>query len=162
MNEPNDDLTPSKHPGGRPTKRTPEVVEKIAQAIASGLTDQEAAALANVHPDALRRWKKDPEFADAIAGACAQRLQQRIQRVEAGDPNWQSSAWLLERCYGTRFSKPEVQISAQANIQNNLTFMETQELLKENWPVLARLIYGPKAAHLVEGSRDSGTQDDGT
>jgi hypothetical protein len=33
---------------GRPTKRTPEVVAKIAQAIAQGLTDREAGLLAGV------------------------------------------------------------------------------------------------------------------
>jgi hypothetical protein len=33
---------------GRPTKRTPEAVTTIAQAIASGLTDEEAGLLAGI------------------------------------------------------------------------------------------------------------------
>ena len=34
---------------GRPTKRTPEAVTTIAQAIASGLTDEEAGLLAGIN-----------------------------------------------------------------------------------------------------------------
>ena len=33
---------------GRPTKRTPEVVAKIAEAVAIGLTDREAGLLAGI------------------------------------------------------------------------------------------------------------------
>jgi hypothetical protein len=47
---------------GRPTKRTPEVVAKIAEAIAIGLTDEEASLLAGVNPDTMTEWRKDPEF----------------------------------------------------------------------------------------------------
>ena len=36
---------------GRPTKRTPEVVAKIAEAVAIGLTDEEARLLAGINPD---------------------------------------------------------------------------------------------------------------
>ena len=36
---------------GRPTKRTPEVVAKIAEAVAIGLTDDEASLLAGINPD---------------------------------------------------------------------------------------------------------------
>ena len=44
---------------GRPTKRTPEVVAAISQAIAQGLTDREAGLLAGVRQSrnvALKRW----------------------------------------------------------------------------------------------------------
>jgi hypothetical protein len=36
---------------GRPTKRTPEVIAKIAEAVAIGLTDDEASLLAGINPD---------------------------------------------------------------------------------------------------------------
>ena len=51
---------------GRPTKCTSEVVAKIAEAIASGLTDEEAALLAGVNPDTMTEWRKDPAFSEAI------------------------------------------------------------------------------------------------
>ena len=51
---------------GRPTKRTPQVVAKIAEAIAIGLTDEEASLLVGINPDTMTEWRKDPEFSGAI------------------------------------------------------------------------------------------------
>jgi hypothetical protein len=45
---------------GRPTKRTPEVVAKIAEAVAIGLTDEEASLLAGINPDTMTERRKDP------------------------------------------------------------------------------------------------------
>jgi hypothetical protein len=47
---------------GRPTKRTPEVVAKIAEAVATGLTDEEASLVAGINPDTMTEWRTDPEF----------------------------------------------------------------------------------------------------
>jgi hypothetical protein len=63
---------------GRPTKRTPEVVAKIAEAVAIGLTDREAGLLAGVRHDTMTEWRKDPEFSEAIERATAQRLLLRL------------------------------------------------------------------------------------
>ena len=70
---------------GRPTKHTPEVVAKIAEAIAIGLTDEEAALLAGINPDTMTEWRKHPEFSGAIKKAQAQRLLLRLKRIEAGE-----------------------------------------------------------------------------
>ena len=58
---------------GRPTKRTPEVVAKIAEAIAVGLTDEEAEPTCRDRADTMSEWRKDPAFSGAIkkAGAAA-------------------------------------------------------------------------------------------
>jgi hypothetical protein len=93
---------------GRPTKRTPEVVAKIAAAIASGLTDREAGLLAGIRHDTMTEWRKDPEFSEAIEKTTAQRLLQRLGRIEAGEQGWQGTAWALERLYPARFARPEV------------------------------------------------------
>ena len=93
---------------GRPTKRTPEVVARIAAAIASGLTDREAGLLAGIRHDTMTEWRKDPEFSEAIEKATAQRLLQRLWRIEAGEQGWQGTAWALERLYPARFARPEV------------------------------------------------------
>jgi hypothetical protein len=93
---------------GRPTKRTPEVVAKIAEAIAIGLTDEEASLLAAIDPDTMTEWRKDPEFSGAVKKATAQRLLLRLERIEAGVPGWQDTAWALERLYPARFARPEV------------------------------------------------------
>ena len=93
---------------GRPTKRTPEVVAKIAEAIASGLTDREAGLLAGIRHDTMTEWRKDPEFSEAIEKATAERLLTRLERIEAGGQGWQGTAWALERLYPHRFARPEV------------------------------------------------------
>ena len=93
---------------GRPTKRTPEVVAKIAEAIASGLTDREAGLLAGIRHDTMTEWRKDPEFSEAIEKATAERLLTRLERIEAGEQGWQGTAWALERLYPHRFARPEV------------------------------------------------------
>ena len=84
---------------GRPTKCTPEVVAKIAQAIAVGLTDEEASLLAGINPDTMTEWRKDSEFSGAIKRATAERLLMRLERIEAGEQGWQGTAWALERLY---------------------------------------------------------------
>ena len=93
---------------GRPTKRTPEVVAKIAEAVAIGLTDEEASFLAGINPDTMTEWRKDPQFSGAIKRAGAQRLLMRLERIEAGEQGWQGTAWALERLYPHRFARPEV------------------------------------------------------
>ncbi len=93
---------------GRPTKRLPEVVAKIAEAVAIGLTDEEASLLAGINPDTMTEWRKDPEFSGAIKRAGAQRLLMRLERIEAGEQGWQGTAWALERLYPHRFARPEV------------------------------------------------------
>ena len=59
---------------GRPAKRTPEVVAKIAEAVAIGLTDREAEFLAGIRHDTMTEWRQDPGFSEAIERATAQRL----------------------------------------------------------------------------------------
>jgi hypothetical protein len=93
---------------GRPTKRTPEVVARIAEAIAKGLTDREAGLLAGVRHDTMTEWRKEREFSEAIERATAQRLLLRLGRVEAGEQGWQGTAWALERLHPARFARPEV------------------------------------------------------
>jgi hypothetical protein len=132
-----DQPTKPKHPGGRPTKRTPEVVEKLAQCIAMGLTDDEACALSGIHRDTFHQWRKDPEFSDAVQSAKAQRLAQRLNRVESGELGWQGTAWILERCYQGRFSRPELQINQQFNNTVNVG-----ELYSANAQQLQALLHG--------------------
>ena len=81
---------------GRPTKRTPEVVARIAEAVAIGLTDEEASLLAGINPDTMTEWRKDPEFSGAIKRATAERLIMRLERIEAGEQGWQGTACEME------------------------------------------------------------------
>ena len=85
---------------GRPTKRTPEMVAKVAEAVAIGLTDEEASLLAGIDPDTMTEWRKDPEFSGAIKRATAERLLLRLERIEAGEQGWQGT------CLGTGENLP--------------------------------------------------------
>lgn len=118
---------------GRPSKLTALVIAKIAKGISYGLTDQECADLADIDQTQLNRWKKRHlHFRLAIKKACAERLVYRLETVESGKGNWQGCAWILERMYPTRFSKPEVQLNINNTInQNTLTLNITQEEAKE-------------------------------
>ena len=114
-----------KHPGGRPTKRTPEITALIAEAISFGLTDEEAAALVGIDDDTLTQWNKIPEFSGAIKRAVATRKLARLKRIEAGETGWQGTAWSLERQFPERFARPEIQldlgrVSADSQKRENL------------------------------------------
>ena len=102
---------------GRPTLYTPELTNRLADHIAVGLTDEEAAALEDISPDCINRWRKsNPEFCVAIKKAEAQRLLLRLGRIEAGEQGWQGTAWALERLHPARFARPEAQFAQQINV----------------------------------------------
>src|SRR5262245_60152270 len=96
---------------GRPSKQTPARVRKICNALAMGLTDEEAALVAGISDVTMTLWRRDPLFVERIKRAVALRLYKRLGRIEAGVEGWQGTSWCLERQFPTRFSKPEVQIS---------------------------------------------------
>ena len=105
---------------GRPTLYTPELANRLADHIAVGLTDEEAAALEDISPDCINRWRKsNPEFCVAIKKAEAQRLKLRLERIEVGEAGWQGTAWALERIYPKRFSRPDVQFAQQINVSTD-------------------------------------------
>src|SRR5262249_50232760 len=110
----------------------PEVVQKIANAIALGLADDEAASLAGVSDMTLTTWRRDPVFLGKIKNAVSTRLAMRLSRIESGADGWQGTARLLERLYPHRFSRPEVQISLQ-NTFNQTTSALTIVISKEEY-----------------------------
>jgi hypothetical protein len=125
MAQKSDTLPPrynGKHPGGRPTKRTPDRVKRLAKAIADGLPDEYACALVGITRETLHQWRTDPdfkEFSDAIKTAQAKRLLKRLAVIEAGGVGWQSTCWILERCYAKEFCRPELQFNQNVLVQNN-------------------------------------------
>lgn len=121
-----------KHPGGRPTKRTPATIARIAEAIANGLPDEYVCALVGIRRETLWSWRNDPEFeefSNAIKKAEATRLEIRLQRVEAGEAGWQGTAWFLERRYPREFSRPELQVAM--NVEHTGTVEHQVTLVAE-------------------------------
>jgi hypothetical protein len=70
---------------GQPSARR-KWFARIAEAIAIGLTDEEASLLAGINPDTMTEGRKDPEFSGAIKRATAERLLMRLERIEDGLP----------------------------------------------------------------------------
>jgi hypothetical protein len=109
--EPAHSISKRGRPGeGRPTKRTPEVVARIAEAIAIGLTDEEASLLAGINPDTMNEWRKDPEFSEAIKRGTAERLLMRLERIEDGLPPARTAIWSVGKeprlCDGPAAKQP--------------------------------------------------------
>jgi hypothetical protein len=121
-----------KHPGGRPTKRTPDRVRRLAKAIADGLPDEYACALVGITRETLVQWRNDPDFIQfsyAIKNVQAKRLLKRLAIIEAGAPGWQSVAWILERCYAKEYCRPEIQFSQATAITMNAGESPTYRVL---------------------------------
>src|ERR1700730_4903614 len=140
------DLEP-KHPGGRPSKRTPEITDKICDAISYGLTDDEVAAMVGIDDATLTRWKKDPEFCGAIKRAVAMRKLDRLKRIESGTIGWQGTAWAMERLYPREFSRPEVQLQYKvaenaAKTGDASISAEALDWLNSETPVIRELVNG--------------------
>lgn len=85
---------------GRPTKRTPETVKKLCDAIRLGASYGDACGYAGIDIGTFGEWRdKFPDFAHEIKeaeGAGRVQLIAKIQKA-ANDGNWQAAAWMLER-----------------------------------------------------------------
>ena len=130
----------AKHPGGRPTKRTPEITARIAEAISFGLTDDEAAAVVGIDDDTLTQWRKIPEFSGAIKRAVAARKLTRLKRIEAGEPGWQGTAWAMERQYPERFAKPEIQLNLDCASRESQKHEQIQLFLQQVSPSIKHIV----------------------
>lgn len=90
---------------GRNTKANPKTQAKILQAIMDGGSRRLAAALVGIGNTSIQRWAdKDAQFRDALRRAEAECEMHHIKRISGGVPQWQSSAWFLERKWYKRWS----------------------------------------------------------
>jgi hypothetical protein len=158
MAQKSDTLPPrynGKHPGGRPTKRTPDRVKRLAKAIADGLPDEYACALVGINRDTLQQWRNDPDFAEfsaTIKAVQAKRLLKRLAVIEAGAVGWQSTCWILERCYAKEFCRPELQFNQNVLVQNNAPSYQQVRLVSVQGAEFDKLAQKPNYALQVDGS----------
>jgi len=97
-----------KHPGGCPTKRTPEARAKILEAIRLGSTYELAANYAGMSYQTFNEWVKDDlEFSDAVKEAEGEAALKWLKKIEsaANQGNWFAAAWKLERRYPNQYGK---------------------------------------------------------
>ena len=98
-----------KHPGGRPTKLTPEVQQRIVTILAAGNRLEVAPAFAGIAESTFYKWLKEGarcdsgiqhEFSEAVKKALAQAEVRDVATIElAAQSQWQAAAWRLERRY---------------------------------------------------------------
>jgi hypothetical protein len=118
-------------PASKPAlcQATMEKLRAIAEDIAAGLTDKEAAWNAEIHPDTYYEWCKTiPAFTPMIERAKARRLKRRLQIIEQGLPGWQSAAWLVSKTRPEQFGdKPGTSV----NVTNTVGVAITPDILKQ-------------------------------
>lgn len=103
----------------RPTKLTPEVVEKIVAAIRAGSYVETAASYAGVSKSSLYEWLKKGatekdgpfrEFSIAVEQAMAHADVRDISVIAAAAQKgvWQAAAWRLERKHPDQWGRRQV------------------------------------------------------
>lgn len=109
-------------PGGRPSKLTPAVAERIAKALEQGMPQETAAKLAGVEPRTFYEWmaqgrREDgrheyQQFAQAVTLARATFQESVIAEIrnaftpgEHGVRDWRALAWLMERMFPEQFGQ---------------------------------------------------------
>jgi hypothetical protein len=121
------------HEGGRPTLRTPEIIEALCDAVSHGLSNEDAAAIAGIGVSTLYEWLTDEEFRGILRGAIARRKLSRVKALETAEPGrWQQLAWLLERS-DINFCRPEVRryFEIRANEPEIKNVTDQQQLLRD-------------------------------
>ena len=102
---------------GRPSKLTPEVQDRIVQAIQAGNYLEVAAQYAGIGTTTLYRWlqqAEDPtaddmyrQFRDAVESARSAAEVRNVALIQkaANDGTWQAAAWYLERTSWQRWGR---------------------------------------------------------
>lgn len=124
----------TRRPAGRKPAVTEELRRAIAELVAKGFTENEAARLSGVKPGTFRSTKSlDASFAAMIEEARGQRVKTLLAGIEeaargiAGKPpDWRAAAWILERTEPDRFAARRPEVSVQTTV--NQSFHVTPQL----------------------------------
>jgi hypothetical protein len=96
----------------RPSKYTPERVERFLQAVKLGSTYRLAAAYAGISHETYATWlDTKPEFFAAVKEAEGAAVVGWLAKIEkaANEGNWQAAAWKLERRLPEDFGRKDRQ-----------------------------------------------------
>lgn len=99
---------------GRPTKLTPEVQERICNAIRVGATYELAAQFGGISYETFRAWQRAADegdsaysgFSEAVKLAEAEGAMRWLALIDAAAAeSWQAAAWKLERRYPADYGR---------------------------------------------------------
>lgn len=107
----------------RPTKYTPETVDRICKALRMGATYVLAAGYGGIHYDTFNEWREQyPEFSDRVKAAEADAAVKWLEKIEmAADESWQAAAWKLERRYPQDYGRTVVDQKHSGQIDHKVT-----------------------------------------
>jgi hypothetical protein len=126
-------LKAEKHPGGRPSKYTAEVVDRICYSLSQGNTRTTAATCAGVSMSTFHAWLNEfSEFSEAIKRAEEQAVEHYVNVIHtASTQTWQAAAWYLERRRKEDFGKQDkVDITTNGKDINGMSMEEMVAELK--------------------------------
>lgn len=108
-----------KHPGGRPTKLTPEVITKLEQAFSMGCTDKEACLFADISMPALYNFQnRRPEFVERKELLKEKPMMKARSTVLKNLDDPEHAEWYLERKGRAEFStRTEVPLSGELKVE---------------------------------------------
>lgn len=104
---------------GRRSKYTPEVVQRITQAIELGATYELACGYAGISTATFYDWQnKKPDFLEAIKAAEGRASVKWLAKIEqaASEGTWQAAAWKLERRYPTQYGRSVQDVNAKVDV----------------------------------------------
>lgn len=109
--------------GGRPTKRTPEMVRLICEGIARGVPIVNVCSIAGISQQTFSTWRDtDPDFREKIERARAEGIDRRLKIIEdAAVSEWRAAAWLLEHTAPEHFAKTRIQHEHVAHVTHEFT-----------------------------------------
>jgi hypothetical protein len=124
-----DELSELSEPG-RPTKYTPETVERLLATLADGLTQKQACLACGIGESTLYGWKKEhPELVTQMAEAREQARQKALAKIKAAGESgdWRASAEFLKLSFPEYRQGNSIHVSATANAQQAKGVVLTQE-----------------------------------
>ena len=108
---------PAQPGAGRPTKYSPQVVQRLTDALRGGNTRRASCAVADVSQDSLALWLRIyPEFAEAVEKAEGKAEAKMVSIIrDASETTWQAAAWWLERKHKAEWSSRVEQTGADGS-----------------------------------------------
>ena len=134
-------------PGGRPSKLTPEIQDRIVAAIRAGNYVETAARHAGIDPATFYRWMergakersgKYREFRKAVEKARADAEVRHVAIIaQAATKRWEAAAWWLERSFPDRWGRRRYEVEHSGTVQFESAYDALAPLLGR--PDVARL-----------------------
>lgn len=118
----------------RPSKLTPETLEKIIKAIRGGATYELAAAFAGISYETFNEWRKTkPQFSEALREAEGEAALVWLAKIEqaAASGDWRAAAWKLERRYPRDYGRSVQEQQHSGGVSINITRRPPVEYVKD-------------------------------